>query len=239
MGVPLANVPPSAQGRETKSVQNSTRVKSSANDKLDKVTVFPQRIIPHLPIANPHPQNSLPMQPEVVQILSADEVRRTCNRLACEIVEQAGDLSQLVLLGIYTRGVPLAQLLAAQIEALEGVPVTLGALDITFYRDDLDSIGIRTPAKTDLNVDLTGRTVVLIDDVIFKGRTIRAALDAINDYGRPDRVRLAVLVDRGHRDLPIHPDFIGRQLPTAKHEQVKVYLREVDGRDSVEIIRPA
>lgn len=179
------------------------------------------------------------MQPEVVQILSADEVRRTCNRLACEIVEQAGDLSQLVLLGIYTRGVPLAQLLAAQIEALEGVPVTLGALDITFYRDDLDSIGIRTPAKTDINVDLTGRTVVLIDDVIFKGRTIRAALDAINDYGRPDRVRLAVLVDRGHRDLPIHPDFIGRQLPTAKQEQVKVYLREVDGRDSVEIIHPA
>jgi pyrimidine operon attenuation protein / uracil phosphoribosyltransferase len=177
------------------------------------------------------------MPPEIVEILSPEEVRRTCNRLASEIVEQAGDLSQLVLLGIYTRGVPLAQILAAQMTALEGVEVTLGALDITFYRDDLDSIGIRTPAKTTIDVDLTGRTVVLVDDVIFKGRTIRAALDAINDYGRPDRVRLAVLIDRGHRDLPIHPDFTGRQLPTGKQEQVKVYFQDIDGRDGVELIR--
>ncbi|KKI98484.1 bifunctional pyr operon transcriptional regulator/uracil phosphoribosyltransferase PyrR [Prochlorothrix hollandica] len=178
------------------------------------------------------------MQPEVVEILSPEEIRRTCNRLASEIVEQAGDLSQIVLLGIYTRGVPLAQMLGAQIQALEGFSVAMGALDITLYRDDLATIGIRTPVKTHIDVDLTGRTVVLVDDVIFKGRTIRAALDAINDYGRPDRVRLAVLVDRGHRDLPIHPDFTGRQLPTAQQEQVKVYLKDIDGRDGVELIRP-
>jgi pyrimidine operon attenuation protein/uracil phosphoribosyltransferase len=176
---------------------------------------------------------------ETIEILSPIEVRRTCNRLASQVIEKTENLADLVLLGIYTRGVPLAQILAAQIKALEGVQVEVGALDITFYRDDLDQIGIRTPAKTDISVDLTGKTVVLVDDVIFKGRTIRAALDAINDYGRPERVRLAVLVDRGHRDLPIHPDFTGKCLPTAKQEQVKVYLRDLDDRDGVELIRQA
>jgi len=176
---------------------------------------------------------------DTVQILSAEELRRTCNRLASEIVEKVADLSTIVLLGIYTRGVPLAHLLAKQIEALEGSPVPVGELDITFYRDDLDTIGIRTPAKTNISVNLTGKVVVLVDDVIFKGRTVRAALDAINDYGRPQLIRLAVLVDRGHREVPIHPDFIGKQLPTAAHEQVKVYLHEVDNRDGVELLRYA
>lgn len=177
------------------------------------------------------------MPTEVVEILSAEEVRRTVTRLASQVVERAGDLSKLVLLGIYTRGVILANLLARQIEALEQVAVPVGAIDITFYRDDLDTIGIRTPAKTEIPFDLSGKTVVLVDDVIFKGRTIRAALDAVNDYGRPEVIRLAVLVDRGHRELPIHPDFIGKQLPTAKEEQVKVYVQEIDGRDGVELMR--
>ena len=173
---------------------------------------------------------------KVVEILSSDEIRRTLTRLASQVVEKSRDLSQLVILGIYTRGVSLAQLLARQIEVLEGVSVPVGALDITFYRDDLDQIGMRTPAKTDIPFDLTGKTVLLVDDVIYKGRTIRAALNAVNEYGRPSAIWLAVLVDRGHRELPIHPDFTGKQLPTAKEEQVKVYLQDLDGRDAVELI---
>lgn len=176
------------------------------------------------------------MSPKVVEILSADELRRTITRLASQIVERCHDLSQLAILGIHTRGVPLAQILASQIEMLEGVSVNVGALDITFYRDDLDQIGVRTPAKSDIPLDLTGKIVLLVDDVIYKGRTIRAALNAVNDYGRPASIWLAVLVDRGHRELPIHPDFIGKQLPTAKDEQVKVYLQDLDGRDAVELI---
>jgi pyrimidine operon attenuation protein/uracil phosphoribosyltransferase len=177
------------------------------------------------------------MPTQVVEILSAEEIRRTVNRLASQVIERADDLSQLVLIGIYTRGLPLAQLLAKQIEILEQVQVPVGAIDITFYRDDLDQIGIRTPAKTDLPCDLDGKTVVLVDDVIYKGRTIRAALNAVLEYGRPQVIRLLVLVDRGHRELPIHPDFIGKQLPTADEEQVKVYLQDIDGRDAVELIK--
>jgi len=177
------------------------------------------------------------MPPQLVEILSADEVRRTLNRLASQIVERSGDLSDLVLIGIYTRGVPLAAMLAKQIESLEQKKVAVGSLDITFYRDDLDQINLRTPEKTDIPFDLSGKTVILVDDVIFKGRTIRAALNAVNEYGRPEVIRLAVLVDRGHREVPIHPDFTGKKLPTAKDEKVKVYLQEPDGRDGVELIR--
>jgi pyrimidine operon attenuation protein / uracil phosphoribosyltransferase len=173
---------------------------------------------------------------KVVEILSSEEIRRTVTRLASQIIERTRDLSQLVLLGIYTRGVPLAELLARQIETLEGISVPVGAIDITFYRDDLDKIGIRTPAQTEITFDLTGKIVVLVDDVIFKGRTIRAALNAVHEYGRPEVIRLAVLVDRGHREVPIHPDFIGKQLPTAKEEIVKVFLQDFDGRDAVELI---
>ena len=176
------------------------------------------------------------MPPQVVEILSSEELRRTVNRLASQIIERAGDLSKL-LLGIYTRGVPLAALLARQIEALEQVKVPVGSLDITFYRDDLDQIDLRTPEKTDIPFDLSGKTIVLVDDVIFKGRTIRAALNAVNEYGRPETIRLAVLVDRGHRELPIHPDFTGKTLPTAKDEKIRVYLQEIDERDGVELIR--
>ncbi|NJP09578.1 MAG: bifunctional pyr operon transcriptional regulator/uracil phosphoribosyltransferase PyrR [Leptolyngbyaceae cyanobacterium RU_5_1] len=159
-------------------------------------------------------------------------------RLASEVIERSGDLSKLVLLGVYTRGVHLAPMLARQIEVLEQVSVPVGAIDITFYRDDLDSIGIRTPAKTEIPFDLSGKTVVLVDDVIFKGRTARAALEAVKDHGRPEVIRLAVLVDRGHRQLPIHPDFTGKRLPTAKEETVKVYIQEIDGRDGVELLKP-
>jgi pyrimidine operon attenuation protein/uracil phosphoribosyltransferase len=180
----------------------------------------------------------LRMTSEVIEILSAEEIRRTMTRLASEVIERSGDLAKLVLLGVYTRGVPLAQLLARQIEMLEQVIVPLGAIDITFYRDDLDVIGIRTPAKTEIPFDLSGKTVVLVDDVIFKGRTAQAALEAVKDYGRPEVVRLAVLVDRGHRQLPIHPDFTGKLLPTAREETIKVYVKDIDGRDSVELVKP-
>ncbi len=175
------------------------------------------------------------MVQKVVEILSAEDIRRTLNRLASEIVERSGDLKDLVLLGIYTRGVPLARSLTEQIRRLEDVAVPVGALDITFYRDDLDQIGVRTPAKTEIPFDLAGKTVVLVDDVIYSGRTIRAALNAVHDYGRPDAVRLAVLIDRGHRQVPVHPDFVGKQLPTASDETVRVFVESVDGRDGVEL----
>lgn len=174
---------------------------------------------------------------QIIEILSAEEIRRTLNRLASQIVEAYGDLSQLVLLGIYTRGVDLARLLANQIENIENVKVPVGAVDITFYRDDLDRIAVRTPAKTDIPWDLTGKIVVLVDDVIYKGRTIRAALNAVTEYGRPEIISFVVLVDRGHRQLPIHPDFVGKVLPTAKEEQVKVYVESIDGKDAVELIK--
>ncbi|MEB3309963.1 MAG: bifunctional pyr operon transcriptional regulator/uracil phosphoribosyltransferase PyrR [Snowella sp.] len=177
------------------------------------------------------------MSNQVIEILSAEEIRRTINRLASQLIERSGDLSQLVLLGIYTRGVPLANLIAQQVEVLEQIKIPVGAIDVTFYRDDLDRIKTRTPAKSKIPVDLTGKTVVLVDDVIYKGRTIRAALNAVTEYGRPQVIRLLSLVDRGHRELPIHPDFTGKQLPTASEEQVKVYLQEIDGRDAVELIK--
>ncbi|GFE69227.1 bifunctional pyr operon transcriptional regulator/uracil phosphoribosyltransferase PyrR [Chroococcus sp. FPU101] len=177
------------------------------------------------------------MSEQLIQILSADEIRRTINRLASEIIEKNDDLSQLILLGIYTRGVPLAHLLANQIETLEQVKVPVGAIDITFYRDDLDRIKTRTPEKSKIPQSLTGKTVILVDDVIYKGRTIRAALNAVTEYGRPEVIRLLTLVDRGHRELPIHPDFTGKMLPTSKEEQVKVYLQSVDHKDAVELIK--
>ena len=177
------------------------------------------------------------MSDRVVEILSADEIRRTINRLASQIIEKTGDLSQVVLLGVYTRGATLAKQLAQQVEIQEQVTLPVGAIDVTFYRDDLDRVATRTPAKTKIPIDLTGKKVILVDDVIYKGRTIRAALNAVTDYGRPEKILLLVLVDRGHRELPIHPDFIGKKLPTSQEEKVKVYLQDFDGRDAVELIR--
>ena len=175
------------------------------------------------------------MAQKIVSILSADEIRRTLNRLASEIIERTGSLDKLVLLGIYTRGVPLARTLADHIQRLENIAIPTGALDITFYRDDLDKIGVRTPAKTEIPFDLAGKTVVLVDDVIYSGRTVRAALNAVHDYGRPDTIRLAVLIDRGHRQVPVHPDFVGKVLPTASDETVRVFVSGIDDRDEVEL----
>jgi pyrimidine operon attenuation protein / uracil phosphoribosyltransferase len=177
------------------------------------------------------------MPSSIVEILSADEIRRTIVRLASEIDERCRDLSQVALVGIQTKGVPLAYMLANQIEILEGVRVPVATLDITFYRDDLDRIAVRTPGKTEMPVDLNGKTVILVDDVIYQGRTIRAALNAVNEYGRPTHILLAVLIDRGHRQVPIHPDFVGKKLPTARDEKVKVYFQDPDGRDAVELTR--
>ncbi len=172
-----------------------------------------------------------------VELLSPEEMRRTVNRLASEIIEHAGALDNLALIGIHTRGVPLAYLLAEQIHHLEQQTISVGTLDITFYRDDLDSIGIRTPERTEIDFDLSGKTLVLVDDVIYSGRTIRAAMNAVNDYGRPDMIQLAVLIDRGHRQLPIHPDFVGKVVPTAREEAVKVFISAIDGQDAVHLLR--
>ncbi|MCG9890448.1 MAG: bifunctional pyr operon transcriptional regulator/uracil phosphoribosyltransferase PyrR [Thermosynechococcaceae cyanobacterium MS004] len=177
------------------------------------------------------------MAANVVEILSAEELRRTITRLASQVIEHCRDLDQLVLVGILTHGLPLAKMLAHQIESLEQIKVPFGGLDITFYRDDLDRIVLRTPGKTDLPTDLTGKNVVLVDDVIYSGRTVRAALNAIHDYGRPSTIQFVVLIDRGHRELPIHPDFVGKVLPTARDEKVKVYLQETDHRDAVELVK--
>lgn len=178
-------------------------------------------------------------QTEPIEILSEQELRRTLTRLASQIIERDQNLSDLVLLGIQTRGVPIAAILAQQIQQLEGIAVPLGAIDITFYRDDLDSIGARTPSKTDIPIDLTGKTIVLVDDVIYTGRTIRAALDAVVDYGRPDTIRLAVIIDRGHRQLPIQPDFIGKVVPTTREENIRVVLRSIDQQEGVILLKPA
>lgn len=176
------------------------------------------------------------MSSNIVEILSAQELRRTITRLASEVIERVGTLDQLVLLGIPTRGVPLASALAQQIELLENIKIPVGSLDITFYRDDLDQITVRTPGKTDLPTDLSQKIVLLVDDVIYSGRTIRAALNAVHDYGRPTLTQLLVLIDRGHRELPIHPDFTGKVLPTAREELVNVYLDVTDQRDGVELV---
>ena len=189
-------------------------------------------------IASPYPVlSTMTLTSDPVEILSAEEMRRTLNRLASQLVERSGSLDRVVLLGIYTRGVPLAQILAQQIQRLEGVDLPVGAIDITLYRDDLDKISTRTPARTQIPFDLTDRVVVLVDDVIYSGRTIRAALNAVLEYGRPNSIRLAVLIDRGHRELPIHPDFVGRLLPTSKEESVKVFLQDLDGQDGVLLLK--
>ncbi|MEE9274177.1 MAG: bifunctional pyr operon transcriptional regulator/uracil phosphoribosyltransferase PyrR [bacterium] len=166
--------------------------------------------------------------------LAAEQVGRTLRRLAHEIIEQAGDLSALVLIGLRSRGAPMAERLAAHIEALEGVRPPVGALDITLYRDDLDREGARAKLqRTDLPFSCQDRGVVLVDDVLYTGRTVRAALAALVNFGRPRWVRLAVLVDRGERELPVRADFVGRNLPVRPGEEVQVLLAEVDGRDAV------
>ena len=172
----------------------------------------------------------------VRRVLEAPDIGRALTRIAHEVLERAKGADDLVLLGIPSRGVPLAHRLAARIAAVEGTDVPVGSLDVTMYRDDLRLHPARALERTDLPPEgVEGRTVVLVDDVLYSGRTVRAALDALGDLGRPARVQLAVLVDRGHRELPIRADYVGKNLPTSLAERVHVLLEETDGEDSVTI----
>jgi pyrimidine operon attenuation protein / uracil phosphoribosyltransferase len=183
----------------------------------------------------------VPVQPvspfvEQARLMDQGEVKRAVTRIAHEILERNKGAGRLALVGIAARGDDLARRLAAEIQRIEGVDIPVGVLDITFYRDD---IGLRAEApevhETRIDSDVSGRVVVLVDDVLFTGRTIRAALDALVDFGRPDAVQLAVLVDRGHRELPIRADFVGKNVPTRLDEEVRVLLAEVDGEDAVAV----
>ena len=169
-------------------------------------------------------------------VLEGAEISRALTRISHEIIEANKGAENLVIVGIPTRGVVLAQRIADAIERIEGTAVTVGQLDVTMYRDDLAHHPTRAPQPTDMPADgIDGATVVLVDDVLFSGRTVRAALDALNDHGRPKAVRLAALIDRGHRELPIRADYIGKNLPSSKHERISVRLVEHDGIDEVTI----
>jgi pyrimidine operon attenuation protein/uracil phosphoribosyltransferase len=172
------------------------------------------------------------------RIMAGEDVRRATIRISHEIVEKQAGTEGLVLVGIQRRGVPLAHRIAEAIREHEGADIPVGALDITFYRDDLSLVAQQPIVKgTAIPFDLNGRTVVLVDDVLYTGRTIRAAMDALIDFGRPQAIRLAVLVDRGHRELPIRADHVGKNVPTSREEVVHVMLEETDGEDAVEIER--
>lgn len=171
------------------------------------------------------------------ELMDVERLRRTLLRMAHEIVEKQPDVRGTVLVGVRTRGVPLAQRLAKMIAEAEGFTPPVGALDITLYRDDLTTIAAHPVIQgTDIPCSIDGRTVVLVDDVLYTGRTVRAALDELIDFGRPDRIRLAVLVDRGHRELPIRADHVGKTLTTRRDEVVQVRLRESDGDDRVVLL---
>jgi len=173
-------------------------------------------------------------------VLDADDLRRAHTRIAHEIVERNHGADRLVLIGLYTRGTAIAQRLRAAIESFEGVSIPIGALDVAFYRDDIALRSVQPLGPTEVPVDISGRTVILVDDVLFTGRTVRAALDALTELGRPIAVQLAVLVDRGHRELPIRADFVGKNLPTKRAEDVRVRLAETDGgTDGIELWGPA
>jgi len=176
-------------------------------------------------------------------LLDADALERTLHRIAHEIIEANPELDRVALVGIHTRGVPLAHRLRRLIDEFAGVEVELGNVDITFYRDDVQVRGREAPLHpqpvvraTRLDFPLEGKTCILVDDVLYTGRTIRAAIEALFDYGRPARVQLAVLADRGHRELPIRPDYVGKNLPTAREERVQVQLVEIDEIDQVLLV---
>ncbi|MBM5815781.1 MAG: bifunctional pyr operon transcriptional regulator/uracil phosphoribosyltransferase PyrR [Cyanobacteria bacterium K_Offshore_surface_m2_239] len=173
-----------------------------------------------------------------MEILSAQELRRTLDRLASQVLEASADSSDLLLLGIPTRGVALARVLAERLQAITGHAIPCGSLDPTFHRDDLNRVGTRLVEATSLPVSVDDRLVVLVDDVIYTGRTVRAALEALQAWGRPRRVLLAVMVDRGHRELPIQPDFCGRVVPTSRQESIQLCLQAVDGQEGVYLLHP-
>lgn len=179
----------------------------------------------------------MPAVREKKQLMSASEVDRTLVRLAHEVLEKTSDLDRLAFIGVKRRGAPLAQRLAAKIESLENLKVPVGILDITWYRDDLSTIAER-PVLHSKQIDfpVTGKDIVLVDDVLYTGRTIRAALDALFEHGRPARVQLLVLIDRGHRELPIEARYVGRALQTSSSEIIEVKLQEVDGQERVLLV---
>ncbi|RKD27845.1 bifunctional pyr operon transcriptional regulator/uracil phosphoribosyltransferase PyrR [Caminicella sporogenes] len=168
------------------------------------------------------------------KILDEKAINRSLTRLAHEIIEKNKGVENVVLIGIHTRGVPLAKKIAEKIKQIENEDVLVGSLDITLYRDDLTKVDYNPVVNsTDISFDIENKCVVLVDDVIFTGRTIRAAMDAIMDIGRPKNIQLAVLVDRGHRELPIRPDYVGKNVPTSKKEVIGVHVSEVDGKNEV------
>lgn len=174
---------------------------------------------------------------EKAVVMSAADMNRVMARMASQVVENNPDLSNVILVGIRRRGVPLAERLAAKINEMDGVTVATGALDITLYRDDLSTVGERPVVnKTELPADITGKTIILVDDVLYTGRTIRAALDELIDFGRPRRVQLAVLIDRGWRELPIQADYVGKFVTTTASEIIKVMLPEYDETEQVIVV---
>jgi pyrimidine operon attenuation protein/uracil phosphoribosyltransferase len=184
--------------------------------------------------------SAAPDRPGTRTLFDAADVARVVDRIAHQVLEKTGGARDVAILGIPTRGVPLAARLAARIRAFEDVAVPVGSLDITLYRDDLRLRGVRALAETqEPPGGVDGRLVVLVDDVLYSGRTVRAALDALRDLGRPRAVQLAVLVDRGHRELPIRADYVGKNVPTARDEVVQVQLAEVDGWDAVLLVPAA
>ncbi|MGD0202092.1 MAG: bifunctional pyr operon transcriptional regulator/uracil phosphoribosyltransferase PyrR [Bryobacteraceae bacterium] len=179
----------------------------------------------------------MPLAREKAQLMSASEIDRTLVRLAHEVLEKSEDLDRLAFVGIRRRGVPIAQRLAARIKALEGLEVPVGILDISLYRDDLSVIATQPVLNaTEINFPVTGKDIILVDDVLYTGRTVRAAMDALFDHGRPARVQLLVLIDRGHRELPIEARFVGRHIQTADNETVEVTFRETDPAEKVLLV---
>ena len=179
------------------------------------------------------------MVSEKTVLMDSQAIKRALIRIAHEIVEKNKGVSDIVLVGIRTRGVPLAERLAAEIQSIEGIALTVGILDITLYRDDLSSMNHQPVVhQTQIPADIYGKTIILVDDVLFTGRTIRAALDAIIDLGRPRSIQLAVLVDRGHRELPIRADYVGKNVPTSRREIVSVQLDAIDQDERVVIKEP-
>ena len=173
---------------------------------------------------------------EKAEIVDAESLGRAITRIAHEIIEKNGGAKEIVLVGIRRRGVPLAHRIAAKIQEFEGHAVPVGALDITLYRDDLQTISHQpVVGQTDIPTTIDDKVVVLIDDVLFTGRTVRAALDELIDFGRPRSIQLAVIVDRGHREIPIRADFVGKNVPTSRREVIKVKVKEIDGHDGVTI----
>jgi len=171
-------------------------------------------------------------------VMTPEDIKRSLARIAHEIIERNKTTEYLVLVGMHTRGVPLAQRLAANMENFEGSKIPVGTLDISLYRDDLSSLNEQpTVKRTDIPVNIDDKSVILVDDVLYTGRSTRAAMDALIDLGRPRSIQLAVLVDRGHRELPIRPDYVGKNIPSSRHEEIQVQMVEIDGVDGVVIVK--